>query len=188
MPSTHQQLTALVRARLSAHERKRYETRLTIAVDRLVTNGLKALADYDAFTQEQVDHIVNKASVAALDQHNWLARLAVEQTGRGVFEDRAAKNMFACEHVTHSMSPMKSVGVIARDDIENVIEVGEPVETDGLAQVRGLSRSRTAPRHRPHPRSARLHRAGGRGIAGMRGGAAAQHRGHRAVVPGPRHR
>ncbi|GAA2632219.1 bifunctional acetaldehyde-CoA/alcohol dehydrogenase [Streptomyces vastus] len=98
-----------------------------IAVDRLVTNGLKALSDYEALTQEQVDHIVKKASVAALDQHTALARLAVEETGRGLFEDKAAKNMFACEHVTHSMGPMKTVGVIARDDIDDMIEIAEPV-------------------------------------------------------------
>ncbi|MFC4463677.1 bifunctional acetaldehyde-CoA/alcohol dehydrogenase [Streptomyces xiangluensis] len=98
-----------------------------IAVDRLVTNGLKALSDYEALTQEQVDHIVKKASVAALDQHTALALLAVEETGRGLFEDKAAKNMFACEHVTHSMGPMKTVGVIARDDIDDMIEIAEPV-------------------------------------------------------------
>ncbi|MEU1571298.1 bifunctional acetaldehyde-CoA/alcohol dehydrogenase [Streptomyces collinus] len=99
----------------------------TIAVDRLVTAALKALDDYEALTQVQVDHIVKKASVAALDQHTALALLAVEETGRGVFEDKAAKNMFACEHVTHSMGPMKTVGVIARDDIEDMVEIAEPV-------------------------------------------------------------
>ncbi|MCX2928428.1 bifunctional acetaldehyde-CoA/alcohol dehydrogenase [Streptomyces sp. NEAU-W12] len=98
-----------------------------VAVDRLVTAGLKALADYECLTQEQVDHIVKKASVAALDQHTALARLAVDETGRGVFEDKAAKNMFACEHVTHSMGRMKTVGVIARDDIEDMVEIAEPV-------------------------------------------------------------
>ncbi|GAA2250195.1 aldehyde-alcohol dehydrogenase [Streptomyces ruber] len=98
-----------------------------VAVDRLVTAALKALADYETLTQQQVDHIVKKASVAALDQHTALARLAVEETGRGLFEDKAAKNMFACEHVTHSMGPMKTVGVIARDDIEDMIEIAEPV-------------------------------------------------------------
>ncbi|OSP33691.1 bifunctional acetaldehyde-CoA/alcohol dehydrogenase [Streptomyces sp. 13-12-16] len=98
-----------------------------VAVDRLVTAGLKALADYEGLTQEQVDHIVKKASVAALDQHTALARLAVEETGRGVFEDKAAKNMFACEHVTHSMGHTKTVGVIARDDIEDMVEIAEPV-------------------------------------------------------------
>ncbi|WP_279576857.1 bifunctional acetaldehyde-CoA/alcohol dehydrogenase [Streptomyces sp. GC420] len=99
----------------------------SIAVDRLVTNGLKALADYESLTQEQIDHIVKKASVAALDSHTGLALLAVQETGRGVFEDKAAKNMFACEHVTHSMGKMKTVGVIARDDIDDMIEIAEPV-------------------------------------------------------------
>ncbi|MFE5208883.1 bifunctional acetaldehyde-CoA/alcohol dehydrogenase [Streptomyces sp. NPDC056600] len=98
-----------------------------VAVDRLVEGGLKALADYESLTQEQVDHIVRKASVAALDQHTALARLAVEETGRGVFEDKAVKNMFACEHVTHSMGGMKTVGVVARDDIEDMVEIAEPV-------------------------------------------------------------
>ncbi|MFI8091035.1 bifunctional acetaldehyde-CoA/alcohol dehydrogenase [Streptomyces sp. NPDC086080] len=98
-----------------------------VAVDRLVTAALKALDDYEALTQEQVDHIVKKASVAALEQHTLLARLAVEETGRGLFEDKAAKNIFACEHVTHSMGHMKTVGVIARDDIEDIVEIAEPV-------------------------------------------------------------
>ncbi|MCI3928863.1 bifunctional acetaldehyde-CoA/alcohol dehydrogenase [Streptomyces sp. AN091965] len=98
-----------------------------VAVDRLVSAGLTALAAYEDLTQEQVDHIVNKASVAALDQHTALARLAVDETGRGVFEDKAVKNMFACEHVTHSMGPMKTVGVIARDDTEGMVEIAEPV-------------------------------------------------------------
>ncbi|BCM64785.1 hypothetical protein EASAB2608_00119 [Streptomyces sp. EAS-AB2608] len=100
---------------------------ITVAVNQLVTNALKALDDYADLTQEQVDHIVKKASVAALDRHTALARLAVLETGRGVFEDKAAKNMFACEHVTHSMGPVKTVGVIARDDVEDMIEVAEPV-------------------------------------------------------------
>ncbi|MFE9775308.1 bifunctional acetaldehyde-CoA/alcohol dehydrogenase [Streptomyces sp. NPDC005931] len=98
-----------------------------VTVDRLVTAALKALADYESLTQEQVDHIVKKASVAALDRHTALARLAVEETGRGLFEDKAAKNMFACEHVTHSMGKMRTVGVIARDDIEDMVEIAEPV-------------------------------------------------------------
>ncbi|KOT90808.1 acetaldehyde dehydrogenase [Streptomyces sp. NRRL F-5755] len=98
-----------------------------VAVDRLVENALKALADYESRTQEQVDHIVAKASVAALDRHTALARLAVEETGRGVFEDKAAKNMFACEHVTHSMARVRTVGVVSRDDIDGMIEIAEPV-------------------------------------------------------------
>jgi acetaldehyde dehydrogenase/alcohol dehydrogenase len=102
-------------------------TEAAIAVDELVANGLKALADYDRFTQEKIDHIVKKASVAALDQHAELAVMAVEETGRGVFEDKAVKNIFACEHVTNRMAELKTVGVIARDEIHGIVEIAEPV-------------------------------------------------------------
>lgn len=86
-------------------------------VNGLVQRGLKALAAYADFTQEQIDYIVKKASIAALHAHGTLAAHAVEETGRGIFEDKATKNIFACEHVTHSMAKMKTVGVIGRDDL-----------------------------------------------------------------------
>lgn len=96
-------------------------------VNALVQRGLKALDAYANFTQEQIDHIVKKASVAALHEHGNLAKLAVEETGRGIFEDKATKNIFACEHVTHSMAKMKTVGVIGRDDLRGIVEIAEPV-------------------------------------------------------------
>src|SRR5690625_7846002 len=52
---------------------------------------------------------------------------AIDETGRGVFEDKAVKNIFACEHVTHSMAEMRTVGVIRRDEIEGIVEIAEPV-------------------------------------------------------------
>ena len=97
------------------------------AIDQLVEGATKALAEYARFTQEDIDHIVRKASVAALNQHGELALLAVNETGRGVFEDKAVKNIFACEHVTNSMSTLKTVGVINRDDLAGIIEIAEPV-------------------------------------------------------------
>ncbi|MDR2723185.1 MAG: bifunctional acetaldehyde-CoA/alcohol dehydrogenase, partial [Cellulomonadaceae bacterium] len=50
-----------------------------------------------------------------------------DETGRGIFEDKATKNIFACEHVTHSMADLKTVGVINRDDIRGIVEIAEPV-------------------------------------------------------------
>jgi acetaldehyde dehydrogenase / alcohol dehydrogenase len=97
------------------------------AITLLVDNGLAALDCYDAFTQEQIDTIVAKASVAALSRHTELARLAVEETGRGLFEDKAVKNIFACEHVPHHMAGLKTVGVISRDEINGIVEIAEPV-------------------------------------------------------------
>ncbi|GHJ11596.1 aldehyde-alcohol dehydrogenase [Micromonospora humidisoli] len=102
-------------------------TELATTIDALVADGLKALADYDRYDQEQIDHIVGKASVAALDRHAALAQLAVAETGRGVFEDKAVKNIFACEHVTHSMAKTRTVGVIARDEISGIVEIADPV-------------------------------------------------------------
>ncbi|MDM8086154.1 bifunctional acetaldehyde-CoA/alcohol dehydrogenase [Cellulomonas cellasea] len=97
------------------------------AIDQLVANAAKALAEYSRFTQEDIDHLVKKAAVAALDQHGELARHAVEETGRGVFEDKAVKNIFACEHVTNSMRSLKTVGVISRDELSGITEIAEPV-------------------------------------------------------------
>ncbi len=96
-------------------------------IEALVRNALTALADFEGFDQERVDHIVKKASVAALHEHVSLAQLAVEETGRGVFEDKAVKNIFACEHVTHHMAGLKTVGVINRDEINGIVEIAEPV-------------------------------------------------------------
>src|ERR1041384_5164397 len=96
-------------------------------IETLVESGLKALADYDSYDQERIDEIVKKASVAALSRHADLALLAVEETGRGVFEDKAVKNIFACEHVTNHMAEIRTVGVIASDDITGITQIAEPV-------------------------------------------------------------
>ena len=63
-------------------------------VDELVQNALAALEKFESFDQEAVDYIVAKCSVAGLDQHGVLAEAAVNETGRGVFEDKAVKNSY----------------------------------------------------------------------------------------------
>ncbi|GII79992.1 aldehyde-alcohol dehydrogenase [Sphaerisporangium rufum] len=102
-------------------------TPVTEMIDTLVGAALKALDEYAAFDQDRIDHIVKKASVAALDEHASLAEAAVRETGRGVFEDKAVKNIFACEHVTNSMATLKTVGVVSRDEISGIVEIAEPV-------------------------------------------------------------
>ena len=96
-------------------------------VDSLVQKALVALNEYASFTQEQVDYIVAKCSVAALDKHGVLAKAAIDETHRGVFEDKATKNLFACEYVTHHMKRLKTVGVISEDDVTGITEIAEPV-------------------------------------------------------------
>ncbi|MBE2896072.1 bifunctional acetaldehyde-CoA/alcohol dehydrogenase [Pasteurellaceae bacterium HPA106] len=98
-----------------------------VEVNQLVEKGLAALEQFRALNQEQVDYIVAKASVAALDQHGALAMHAVEETGRGVFEDKATKNLFACEYVVNNMRHLKTVGVISEDDVTGITEIADPV-------------------------------------------------------------
>ncbi|WP_018658808.1 bifunctional acetaldehyde-CoA/alcohol dehydrogenase [Allofustis seminis] len=96
-------------------------------INELAEKGTQALDDFLALDQEQIDYIVGKASVAALDQHGYLARLAIEETQRGVFEDKATKNLFACEHVVNNMRHTKTVGIIEEDEVEGITKIAEPV-------------------------------------------------------------
>ena len=96
-------------------------------VNQLVENGLKALDEFLKLDQDQVDYIVAKCSVAALDQHGELAKLAIEETKRGVFEDKATKNLFACEYVVNHMRHLKTVGIIEEDEVQGLTYVAEPV-------------------------------------------------------------
>ena len=89
-------------------------------VDDLVNKALKALEEFEDFTQEQVDYIVAKCSVAGLDHHGILAEAAVKETGRGVFEDKAVKNLFACEYVTNNLRHLKTVGIINEDPLTGI--------------------------------------------------------------------
>lgn len=96
-------------------------------IDRLVARGTEALKEFEKLDQEQVDQIVAKASVAALNKHLVLADMAVKETGRGLVEDKATKNIFACEHVNHYLAGQKTVGIIREDDVMGIDEVAEPV-------------------------------------------------------------
>lgn len=98
-----------------------------VEVNDLVEKGLKALDEFRHLNQEQVDYIVAKASVAALDKHGILAMHAYEETGRGVFEDKATKNLFACEYVVNNMRHLKTAGVISEDDVTGITEIADPV-------------------------------------------------------------
>lgn len=96
-------------------------------VDDLVQKGLVALEQFRLLDQEQVNYIVAKASVAALDQHGALAKHAIDETKRGVFEDKATKNLFACEHVVNNMRHTKTVGIISEDEVTGITLIAEPV-------------------------------------------------------------
>ena len=96
-------------------------------VAQLAANGEQALKEFEKLNQEQVDYIVAKCSVAGLEAHGTLAEAAVNETGRGVFEDKAVKNLFACEYVTSNLRHTKTVGIISEDALTGITEIAEPV-------------------------------------------------------------
>ncbi len=96
-------------------------------IDGYVTKAQKALDEFMALNQEQIDAIVKAMTLAGLDKHMELAKMAVEETGRGVYEDKITKNMFATEYVYHSIKNEKTVGVIAENDLEDYEIIAEPV-------------------------------------------------------------
>jgi len=97
------------------------------AIDSLVANAAGALKAYMKMDQQQVDKMVHAMTLAGLENHMQLAKLAVEETERGVFEDKVIKNIFATEYIWHSIKEQKTVGIIDESELEGFVEIAEPV-------------------------------------------------------------
>ena len=87
-------------------------------MDSLMKKAKKASEEYLKLNQEQVDKIVKAMSMAGLEHHMELAKMAVEETGRGIYEDKITKNMFATEYIYHSIKYDKTVGIISENEEE----------------------------------------------------------------------
>ena len=96
-------------------------------IDTLAKNAQKALEEYMNLNQEQIDKIVNAMALAGLDHHMELAKMAIAETGRGVYEDKVIKNIFATEYIWHSIKNEKTAGIIEENELEGYVEVAEPV-------------------------------------------------------------
>ncbi len=78
------------------------------------------------FSQVQIDALVDAMAAAVTPQAQALARLAVEETGYGVVDDKVQKNLFSSEQVYEFIRPIKTVGVINRLEDRKVVEIAEP--------------------------------------------------------------
>ncbi|SDD67225.1 bifunctional acetaldehyde-CoA/alcohol dehydrogenase [Sporomusa acidovorans] len=96
-------------------------------IEILVENGKNALTAMVKLSQEQVDHIVKAMALAGLENHMKLAKMAVEETKKGVYEDKIIKNLFATEYVYHSIKYQKTVGILEDNEEEDYFEIAEPV-------------------------------------------------------------
>src|SRR5215510_3803252 len=92
----------------------------------LAKRAKQAWLELAEFSQERIDAIVDAMAAAATQQAEAFARLAVDETGYGVVDDKIQKNLFASQKVYNFIRPMKTVGVIARLDDRRVIEIAEP--------------------------------------------------------------
>lgn len=109
-------------------ETKKYETidsieKLDAALERLRTAQQK----YANYTQEQVDEIFFAAAMAANKQRIPLSKLAVEETGMGVMEDKIIKNHYAAEYTYNAYKNTKTCGVIEKDESFGIKKIAEPL-------------------------------------------------------------
>lgn len=86
-----------------------------------------AQKEYSKFTQEQVDEIFREASLAANNARIKLAKMAVEETGMGIVEDKVIKNHFASEYIYNSYKDTKTCGTIEIDTAYGVEKIAEPI-------------------------------------------------------------
>ena len=96
-------------------------------IDELVIKAKKAKEAMLELDQETIDNIVKEMAMAGLDKHIELAKMAVDETKRGVFEDKVTKNMFATEYVYNSIKYEKTVGVIEKNEDEGYMLIAEPI-------------------------------------------------------------
>lgn len=111
----------------TAVKEKVQEKGVHVKIDELASKGKAALKAMENFDQEQVDKIVHAMAIAALEKHMELAKMAVEETGRGIYEDKAIKNMYASEYIWNNIKNDKTVGVISEDEGKQIIEIADPV-------------------------------------------------------------
>ncbi len=96
-------------------------------IDELVEKAKIASKEYLKLDQNTVNQIVKQMSMAGLENHMKLAKMAVEETGRGIYEDKITKNMFATEYIYHSIKYAKTVGIVDENEEEGYTEIAEPV-------------------------------------------------------------
>ena len=96
-------------------------------INELVEKAKVASQEYLKLDQETVNNITKAMAMAGLENHMRLAKMAVEETKRGIYEDKITKNMFATEYIYHSIKYEKTVGIIDENAEEDYVEIAEPI-------------------------------------------------------------
>lgn len=115
---------------LSVTKKNTYESNkdeVTQMIDSLAEKGQEALKELSKKSQHEINDIVHQMSMAAVDQHMHLAKLAYDETGRGIYEDKAIKNLYASEYIWNSIKDNKTVGIIGEDKQKGLTYVAESI-------------------------------------------------------------
>ena len=96
-------------------------------LNELVARVKKAQREFAGFSQEQVDAIFRAAALAAADARIPLAKLAVEESGMGIIEDKVIKNHFASEYIYNAYRDEKTCGILSEDPTFGTITIAEPI-------------------------------------------------------------
>ena len=118
-----------------AKDKKNLETTTTVdkeqeaqtMINDLVERSQKAFDKLRYYSQEQVDKICQAMALAAEEHHMDLAVDAANETGRGVAEDKAIKNIYASEYIWNNIRHDKTVGIIKDDDEDQTITIADPL-------------------------------------------------------------
>ena len=122
---------------------------------------------FATYTQEQVDKIFYEAALAANKARIPLAKMAIEETGRGVLEDKIIKNHYAAEYIYNAYKDTKTCGVLERDEAYGITKIAEPIGIVGAvipttnptstAIFKTLICLKTRNHHLPAPRCCQVH-------------------------------
>lgn len=108
-------------------EMKKENVLVSEIIDKMVLEAQKAQEEFLKLDQEKVDKIVEAMALTGIDQHMKLAKLAVEETKRGIYEDKMIKNLFSTEYVFNKIREEKTVGVIEENKEDGYKVVAEPI-------------------------------------------------------------
>ena len=107
------------------------QTTANSQVEQLIAKARTAQAAYESFSQEKVDAIVKGIGKYVFDNAEMLARMAVDETGIGVYEDKILKNKGKARSIWNSLKDKKSRGIIDEDDSKGLVYVAKPVGVVG---------------------------------------------------------
>ena len=100
---------------------------MSAEIDRIMQNAVGAAGVFSQFTQEHVDRIVRAVCEAAFSNRVRLAKMAVEETGIGRWQDKVIKNVVGSQLVYEDIKDVKTVGVIFEDRLRGIVEIAQPM-------------------------------------------------------------